>query len=80
MSDELHDSIDSGLNVMTGRRNVLKGASGLALGSLGLSGLPAANSAAPRRLWPRTPPRLPHRERPATSRTSSSSWATTSAG
>ena len=40
MSDELDTtSIDSGLNALTGRRNVLKGASGLALGSLGLSGL-----------------------------------------
>jgi arylsulfatase A-like enzyme len=39
VSDEGHDSIDTGLNAMTGRRNVLKGASGLALGSLGLSGL-----------------------------------------
>jgi arylsulfatase A-like enzyme len=50
MSDTLHDEIDSGLNVMTGRRDVLKGASGLALGSLGLSGLSGANrgaSAAP---------------------------------
>ena len=51
MSDERHDVIDTGLNVMTGRRNVLKGASGLALGSLGLSGLTGGEqtvSAAPR--------------------------------
>ena len=39
MSDERHDTFDAGFNAMTGRRNVLKGASGLALGSLGLSGL-----------------------------------------
>ena len=45
MSDERHDSIDTGLNVMTGRRNVLKGASGLALGSLGLRGHSAATAA-----------------------------------
>jgi arylsulfatase A-like enzyme len=38
MSQAFHDGIDSGLNAMTGRRNVLKGASGLALGSLGLGG------------------------------------------
>src|SRR5687767_12531250 len=46
MSDTLHDEIDSGLNVMTGRRNVLKGASGLAIGSLGLSGLAGGDRAA----------------------------------
>ena len=50
MSDELHSGLDRGLNALTGRRNVLKGASGLALGSLGLSGLPGNDqpaSAAP---------------------------------
>ena len=45
MSDPLHDEIDSGLNVMTGRRNVLKGASGLAIGSLGLAGLGGGEAA-----------------------------------
>jgi arylsulfatase A-like enzyme len=39
MSNELHENVDSGLNVITGRRNVLKGASGIALGSLGLGAL-----------------------------------------
>jgi arylsulfatase A-like enzyme len=39
MSNERHETIDSGLNVTTGRRNVLKGASGVALGSLGLGSL-----------------------------------------
>jgi arylsulfatase A-like enzyme len=39
MSNELHQNVDSGLNVTTGRRNVLKGASGMALGSLALGSL-----------------------------------------
>jgi arylsulfatase len=46
MSDTLRNEIDAGLNVMTGRRNVLKGASGLALGSLGLNGLTGGQHAA----------------------------------
>lgn len=39
MSDEFHNPIDTGLHTTTGRRNLLKGAGGLALGSLGLAGL-----------------------------------------
>jgi arylsulfatase A-like enzyme len=46
VSDERHDIIDTGLNALTGRRNVLKGASGLALGSLGLSALTGGERAA----------------------------------
>ena len=45
MSTAHHDGIDSGLNALTGRRNVLKGASGLALGSLGLGGLTGRDGA-----------------------------------
>jgi arylsulfatase len=50
MSDDIRGSVDQGLNALTGRRNVLKGAGGLALGSLGLSGLGGnpATAAAPR--------------------------------
>jgi arylsulfatase A-like enzyme len=39
MSNELRENADSGLNLTTGRRNVLKGASGMALGSLALGSL-----------------------------------------
>jgi arylsulfatase A-like enzyme len=39
MSNELRENADSGLNLTTGRRNVLKGASGMALGSLGVGSL-----------------------------------------
>jgi hypothetical protein len=46
VSDDLRSSLDSGLNALTGRRNVLKGASGLAIGSLGLGGLLGGQPAA----------------------------------
>jgi arylsulfatase A-like enzyme len=39
MSNELRENADSGLNLTTGRRNVVKGASGMALGSLALGSL-----------------------------------------
>src|SRR3954447_15258420 len=39
MSDENTSNVTSGLNALTGRRNVLKGATSLAIGSLGMSGL-----------------------------------------
>jgi arylsulfatase A-like enzyme len=39
MSNELNTSLKRGLNALTGRRNVLKGASGLAIGSLSMGGL-----------------------------------------
>ena len=76
MSEDVSNGLDRGLNALTGRRDLLKGASGLALGSLGM----AAWAGSRPRPWRRTPPRPPRRARPATSRTSSSSWATTSAG
>ena len=39
MSDENTTNVSRGLNALTGRRNVLKGASSLAIGSLGMSSL-----------------------------------------
>jgi phosphoglycolate phosphatase-like HAD superfamily hydrolase len=46
MNDPFHDWIDSGLGKVTGRRNVLKGASGLALGTLGPGRLDGGDRAA----------------------------------
>ena len=39
MSEEASSGLDRGLNALTGRRDLLKGASGLAIGSLGMAGL-----------------------------------------
>jgi arylsulfatase len=46
MSNEIQDNLDPGLNLLTGRRTLLKGAGGLALGSLGLGSLPSAGQSA----------------------------------
>ena len=46
MSNTLHTSLSRGLTALTGRRTVLKGASGLAIGSLGIGGLSGGDRSA----------------------------------